>query len=224
MLIWSLRFGACEAGLRARQHDSWIKGRQKVFWTGEGAKIQKKTTSWDHLRFLRFVTSGFRKHLCFNINEIRAESEKNFVLFFESGLYFIESIAELIYIHEIEKKILLTVLIQTGTSTSFTFVRFQRARGVQYNRERTYKLAWTLHLEHDSPVSLTLGITFRLLTQFQYSDDNRLAFLKGAPLAQIQGTGTHAYWYKQKPLAIDIEATGYALMALVFDAGVNPRK
>ena len=53
------------------------------------------------------------------------------------------------------------------------------------------------------------------MRKLNYSLDRRLAFWKGDPLAKVRGTNTHAYWYQRKPLAIDIEATGYALMSLI---------
>ncbi|XP_039271126.2 complement C3-like [Styela clava] len=56
----------------------------------------------------------------------------------------------------------------------------------------------------------------KLLTKINYSEDNRLAFWKGAPFKTIEGTGTHAYWYKRNAKAIDVEATGYALLSLLY--------
>ena len=48
---------------------------------------------------------------------------------------------------------------------------------------------------------------------------------EGLNANQLGGTDIHAYWYQRKPLAVHIEATSYALLALIKrEEANNPRK
>ncbi|CAK8698072.1 complement C3-like [Clavelina lepadiformis] len=51
--------------------------------------------------------------------------------------------------------------------------------------------------------------------------DNQQVYWKGRPASEIAGTHLHAYWYKTRPQAIDVEATAYALLAQVEIAKAN---
>ena len=48
---------------------------------------------------------------------------------------------------------------------------------------------------------------------------------EGRSVAEIAGTDLHAYWYQQRPQAVYVEATAYALLAIIAKARTNnPRE
>lgn len=61
----------------------------------------------------------------------------------------------------------------------------------------------------------------RLLALRQTSEDGRFVYWKARPVGEIEGTGIHAYWYRKKPQAVDVEATAYALLAQIEYAKAN---
>ena len=71
--------------------------------------------------------------------------------------------------------------------------------------------------------TLFLLIFNRLLNLALY-DDNTIHW-EGRSAEELGNTDIHSYWYKRRPLAVHIEATAYALLALIErERPHNPRK
>uniref|UniRef100_H2ZNR2 NTR domain-containing protein n=1 Tax=Ciona savignyi TaxID=51511 RepID=H2ZNR2_CIOSA len=68
---------------------------------------------------------------------------------------------------------------------------------------------------HNPQSSFAREMYARLLSKKQTAQNNQLAFWRAKTLAEVAGTGAHAYWYRTRPLALDIEATSYALLTHV---------
>ena len=62
-------------------------------------------------------------------------------------------------------------------------------------------------------VHLSFEYLCRLLA-VSMEEEGKISWM-GRSVNDIAGTDIHAYWYNRKPLAVHIEATGYALLGLM---------
>ena len=73
------------------------------------------------------------------------------------------------------------------------------------------------------PYKLFLLIFNRLLNLAIY--DGKTIHWEGRKANELGNTDIHPYWYERRPLAVHIEATAYALLALIErERAHNPRK
>ncbi|XP_078491488.1 complement component C3 [Ciona intestinalis] len=68
---------------------------------------------------------------------------------------------------------------------------------------------------HNPQSQLAREMNARLMAMKQTSGNGAYVFWRAKTLAEISGTNAHAYWYRTRPLALDIETTSYALLAQV---------
>ncbi|CAK8698070.1 unnamed protein product [Clavelina lepadiformis] len=102
--------------------------------------------------------------------------------------------------------------IQVSVENAVTFL--QRNKDDETFQRRPYALAilsYALAL-HNRNSRFFREVNNRLLALRRF--DGTRVFWKGRP-ENIAGTDIHAYWYKQRPQAVDVEATAYALLAQI---------